>query len=247
MKKDKTLKENPAQKVAVLVDGDNASSAKLQDVTELAARYGNVIVRKIYGDWSRSSLSSWKEPAREFSYRLVEALPYVKGKNTTDITLVIEAMDLLNSGDIDVFCIASSDSDYTPLAMRIREEGLIVVGYGESKTPASFINSCKRFVFSDQAAQTASKPEKGDTPDILLKKEADLFNQAYELAIDGKGEVTLSQIGMALKKIRPKFKTRRYGCKTLGAIYEKLDGYELIQTGVKGIYNVVRKDVVDGK
>ncbi|MBF0649256.1 NYN domain-containing protein [Dysgonomonas sp. GY75] len=241
MKKDKICVENPAQRVAVLVDGDNASSAKLQDVTELAGRYGEVIVKKIYGDWTKTGLSSWKEPAKEFSYRLVEALPYVKGKNTTDMTLVIEAMDLLNSGNIDVFCIVSSDSDYTPLAMRIREEGLIVIGYGESKTPAAFVNSCKRFVFSDQIAQSGSNPGKGDTPGILLKKEADLFDKAYELAIDGKEEVTLSQIGMALKRIRPKFKTRRYGCKTLGAIYERLDGYEVMQTGIKGIYNVVRK------
>jgi hypothetical protein len=170
----------------------------------------------------------------------------VKGKNTTDITLVIEAMDLLNKGDIDVFCIVSSDSDYTPLAMRIREEGLIVIGYGESKTPVAFVNSCKKFVFSDQIIPaTDAKPEKGDTPAVLLKKEAALFDKAYELAFDGKEDVTLSQIGMALKKFKPKLKTGRYGCKTLGAIYEKLDGYEVIQTGVKGICQVVRKKAVD--
>jgi uncharacterized protein (TIGR00288 family) len=250
MKKDKSLTEKPIQplqKVAVLIDGDNASSAKLQEVTELAARYGEVMIRKIYGDFCKTGLSSWKEPAREFSYRLVEALPYIKGKNTTDITLVIEAMDLLHSGNTDVFCIVSSDSDYAPLAMRIREEGLIVIGYGESKTSAAFVNSCKRFVFSDQTIQANTKAEKGDTPDILLKKEADLFDKAYELAIDGKEEVTLSQIGMAMKKIKAKFKPRRYGCKTLGAVYEKLDGYEVVQTGVKGIYNVVRKKAVAGK
>jgi hypothetical protein len=102
VKKDKTLKDNPAQKVAVLIDGDNASSTKLQDVTELAGRYGNIIVRKIYGDWSKTSLSSWKESAREFAYRLIETLPDVKGKNTTDITLAIEAMDLLNREAISI-------------------------------------------------------------------------------------------------------------------------------------------------
>jgi len=171
----------------------------------------------------------------------MEALPYIKGKNTTDIVLVIDAMDLLNSNHIDVFCIVSSDSDYTPLAQRIREEGCIVVGYGESKTPIAFVNSCEKFVFSDQESEGNPKSKKEDTPDVLLQKEADLFDKAYESAADGKEEVTLSQIGMAMKKIKPKFKTRRYGCKTLGAIYEKLDKYELIQTGQKGIYNVVRK------
>jgi hypothetical protein len=130
--------------------------------------------------------------------------------------------------------------------MRIREEGLIVIGYGESKTPVAFVNSCKKFVYSDQVIPaTDAKPEKGDTPAVLLKKEAALFDTAYELAFDGKEDVTLSQIGMALKKLKPKFKTGRYGCKTLGAIYEKLDGYEVIQTGVKGIYQVVRKKAVD--
>lgn len=244
MKKDNNQNENPIvhpQKVAVLIDGDNASSVKLPEITDLAGRYGEVIIKRIYGDWSKTSLSSWKEPAREYSYRLVEAMPYIKGKNTTDITLVIEAMDLLNSGDINVFVIVSSDSDYTPLAMRIREEGLIVIGYGESKTPVAFVNSCKRFVFSDQLIQGNNKPEKGETPESLLKKEAVLFDKAYELAIEGKEEVTLSLIGTALKKIKPKFKTKRYGCKTLGDIYEKLEGYDVVQTGVKGIYNVVRK------
>lgn len=241
MKKDKSLKDNPEKKVAVLIDGDNASSAKLADVTELASGYGQVIVKRIYGDWSKTSLSGWKEPARELSYRLVEALPYVKGKNTTDIVLVIDAMDLLNSKNIDVFLIASSDSDYTPLAQRIREEGITVIGYGESKTPISFVNSCKKFIFSDREPEKNTKSEKGDTPPVLLQKEAELFDKAYEAAADGKEEVTLSQIGMAMKRIKPKFKTGRYGCKTLGAIYEKLDKYEVIQTGQKGIYNVVRK------
>lgn len=241
MKKDKSLKDSPAKKVAVLIDGDNASSAKLKDVTELASGYGEVIVKRIYGDWSKTTLSSWKEPAREYSYRLVEALPYVKGKNTTDIALVIDAMDLLNSKNMDVFCIVSSDSDYTPLAQRIREEGVVVIGYGESKTPISFVNSCKKFIFSDQEPEKNPKSEKGDTPAVLLQKEAELFDKAYDSAADGKEEVTLSQIGMAMKRIKPKFRTGRYGCKTLGAIYEKLDKYEVIQTGQKGIYNVVRK------
>jgi uncharacterized protein (TIGR00288 family) len=241
MKKDKSQKDSVSKKVAILVDGDNASSGKLGDVSELASAYGEVIVKRIYGDWSKSALSGWKEPAKEYSFRLIEALPYIKGKNTTDIALVIDTMDLLNSKNIDVFFIAASDSDYTLLAQRIREEGATIIGYGESKTPAAFINSCKKFIFSDREPEKNPKAEKGDTPAVLLQKEAELFDKAYDAAADGKEEVTLSQIGMAMKKIKPKFKTGRYGCKTLGAIYEKLDGYELIQTGQKGIYNVVRR------
>jgi uncharacterized protein (TIGR00288 family) len=150
MKKDKSQKDNEAQKVAVLVDGDNASSAKLGHLTEVASHYGTVVVKRIYGDWTKASLSHWKEPAKELSFRLIEAMPYIKGKNTTDIALIIDAMDLLHTKDIGVFLIASSDSDYTPLAQRLCEDGITVVGYGESKTPVSFMSSCSKFTFSDK-------------------------------------------------------------------------------------------------
>lgn len=231
------MKDKSTLSIAILVDGDNASPAKLGEAVKLASQYGNPLVKRIYADWTKAGMTKWKDPAKEYSFRLVEALSYIKGKNATDIALIIDAMDLLHTGTVGGFCIVSSDSDYTLLAQRIRETGLLVLGYGESKTPAPFVNSCKKFVYSDK------EPEKGDTPATLLKKEANLFDQAFETAADGKTEVSLSLIGGVLKKLKPKFKTSRYGCKTLGAVYEKLDTYELIQTGQKGIYNVVRKKV----
>jgi len=224
--------------IAILIDGDNASDGKLDEIIQLATVYGNPIVRRIYADWTKPAVSRWKEPAKEYSFRLIEALSVVKGKNTSDIALVIDAMDLLHSGTVRGFCIVSSDSDYTLLAQRIRETGLLILGYGESKTPAAFVNSCHKFVFSDK------KPEKIKQQDMLLMKEADLFDQAFETAAAGKEEVSLSLVGTALKKLKPKFKTNRYGCQTLGAIYQKLDKYELIQTGDKGINNVVRKKFI---
>jgi len=229
------MKDKSSLSIAILVDGDNASPAKLGEAVKLASQYGNTFVKRIYADWTKTGMTKWKDPAKEYSFRLVEALSYIKGKNATDIALTIDAMDLLHTGTVEGFCIVSSDSDYTLLAQRIREAGLLVLGYGESKTPVPFVNSCKKFVYSDK------EPEKGDTAVSLLKKEADLFDQAFETVADGKEEVSLSLIGGALKKLRPKFKTSRYGCKTLGAVYEKLDKYELIQTGQKGIYNVVRR------
>lgn len=238
--KKKPVKENPTLKVAILVDGDNALSAKLEHMVELASHYGAVAVKRIYGDWTKTSLSHWKEPARELSFRLIEAMPYVKGKNTTDIALIIDAMDLLHTKEIDVFFIISSDSDYVPLAQRICEDGATVIGYGESKTPVSFINSCTKFVFYDKE----TPKQQQDTPETLLKKEVGLFNMAFEAAAtDGKTEVTLSQIGTAIKRINPKFKTKRYGCKTLGAVFEKLEDYELVPTEVKGSYNVRRRTI----
>jgi uncharacterized LabA/DUF88 family protein len=229
------MKDKSSLSIAILVDGDNASPAKLGEAVKLASQYGNTLVKRIYADWTKTGMTKWKDPAKEYSFRLVEALSYIKGKNATDIALTIDAMDLLHTGTVQGFCIVSSDSDYTLLAQRIREAGLLVLGYGESKTPVPFVNSCKKFVYSDK------EHEKGDTAVTLLKKEADLFDQAFETVADGKEEVSLSLIGGALKKLKPKFKTSRYGCKTLGAVYEKLDKYELIQTGQKGIYNVVRR------
>lgn len=240
--KKKDAANNKNTKLAILVDADNASVAKLDEALIFVARYGQATVKRIYGDWSKSALSAWKESAREYSFRLIEALPYVKGKNTTDISLVIDAMDLLHTGSVDGFCIVSSDSDYTLLAQRIREEGLLVLGYGESKTPESFVSSCREFVFWDKPVELPVKLGNGETPETILKKEAPLFDKAYNKASnDGKSEVTLSQLGMAIKKILPKYKPRRYGCKTLGEIYEKLGAYEIIPTEVKGMYNVIRK------
>lgn len=242
MKKSKTPNSNIPPDIAVLVDGENISPSALGGIMEFASRYGQVTVKRIYADWSKTAMSKWKEPAMEFSFRLIEAFSYIKGKNTADIVLVIEAVDLLNTAGIQGFCIASSDSDYTPLAQYIREKGCLVFGCGESKTPAVFINSCRKFLFLDKKEDAALdgqvKPRKGDTPDTILKKEAHLFDKAFEAA--GKDEVTMSQLGMELKRISPKYKPRRYGCKTLGDIYRKLERYEVIQTGIKGIYNTVR-------
>jgi hypothetical protein len=235
----KEVQDKSQLSIAILVDGDNATASKLNEVVKFVSPYGAPIVKRIYADWSKTVTSQWKEPAKELSFRLIEAPSYVKGKNTTDIALVMDAMDLLHSGTVNGFCIVASDGDYTLLAQRIREAGLLMLGYGESKTPAAFVNSCRQFLFSDK------EPEKIKQSDMLLLKEADLFDKAFETAADGKVEVALSLVGTALKKLKPKFKTNRYGCQTLGAIYQKLDKYELIQTGDKNINNVVRLKVFE--
>ena len=128
MKKEKDLS------VAVLIDGDNASSEKMEDVMRFVSRYGAAVVRRIYGDWTKKSLSGWKDAARDYSFRMVQASSFVPGKNTTDIALVMDAMDILHEGRVGCFCLVASDGDYTLLAQRIRESGLTVLGYGEGKT-----------------------------------------------------------------------------------------------------------------
>lgn len=139
------MKTDMKYAVAVLVDGDNASFENLEDVMGFVSRHGNAIIRRIYGDWTRKSLSGWKDAAGEHGFRLVQASSFTSGKNTTDIALVIDAMDILRDGLADCFCLVASDGDYTLLAQRIREAGLPVLGYGEGKTPAPLVRACTEF------------------------------------------------------------------------------------------------------
>ena len=126
---------NSRYAVAVLIDGDNASFEKMEDIMGFVSRYGDAVVRRIYGDWTRKALSVWKGTAREHGFRLVQASSYTPGKNTTDIALVIDAMDILRDGRADCFCLVASDGDYSLLAQRIREAGLKVLGYGRVRLP----------------------------------------------------------------------------------------------------------------
>lgn len=230
MKKEKDLS------VAVLIDGDNASFEKMEDVMRFVSRYGTAVVRRIYGDWTKKSLSGWKDVARDYSFRMVQASSFVSGKNTTDIALVMDAMDILHEGRVGCFCLVASDGDYTLLAQRIRESGLMVLGYGEGKTPVALVRSCTGFLLADRKEE---KPFQENTPEFFIQRDMEYFDKAFEQAADGKAEVSLSLIGGVLKKLMPKFKVKRYGCRTLGKLYERLEKYELVKTG-KGVAGLVR-------
>lgn len=224
--------------IAVLIDGDNASSEKMEDVMQFVSRYGSAIIKRIYGDWTKKPLTCWKDVAKENSFRMVQASSFVSGKNTTDIALVIDAMDILYGGQVNCFCLVASDGDYTLLAQRIREAGLTVIGYGEGKTPVALVCSCTDFLYSDRK-ETLVPPVSENTPEFFIRRDMEYFDKAFKQAADGKEEVTLSLIGGALKKLMPKFKVKRYGCKTLGKLYERLEKYELVKTD-KGVAGAVR-------
>ena len=221
--------------IAVLIDGDNVSFERMEDIMGFVSRYGDAVIRRIYGDWTRKALSGWKETAREYGFRLVQASSYASGKNTTDIALVIDAMDILRDGRVDCFCLVASDGDYNPLAQRIRETGLKVLGYGEGKTPVSLIRSCSVFLYADRKENKTLE----NTPDFFIRRDMEFFDKAFQQAADGKEEGYLSLIGGSLKKMMPKFKVKRYGCKTLGKLYERLERYELVMTE-KGVASAVR-------
>ena len=135
--------------IAVLIDGDNAQAKLIKEIIEEVSKYGKATIRRIYGDWTNNQMNSWKEIINQYSINPIQKFSYTTGKNSTDSSLIIDAMDILHGQNVDGFCIVSSDSDYTGLAKRIREEGLFVMGIGRRKTPIAFVNSCEIFTFAE--------------------------------------------------------------------------------------------------
>ena len=233
------MNREPDLRFAILIDADNVSEKYVQIVLDEVANAGVATYKRIYGDWTRRTLAKWKEEAKVYSFRLVEAPCYTAGKNTTDMALVIDAMDILHGGGIDCFCIAASDGDYTMLAQRIREAGLTVLGYGEGKTPEALVASCREFRYAGQ--QQGVEPELSpNMPEHFIRRDMPLFEKAFETAAAGKDEVPFSQVGTALKKLMPKYRIN-YGCKTLGELYERLDPVRARQDGERGAEMVRRE------
>lgn len=149
-----------SQKMAVLIDADNTQLSKLEDVFHELTTYGRLVVKKAYGNWKKQSLKKWEEEVKRLAIKTEQQFDYVSGKNTTDIAMVIDAMDLLHSGMYDAFALVSSDSDFTPLAIRLRESGAYIIGVGETKTPEAFRNACDDFLLLDFVS-----PELGEDAD----------------------------------------------------------------------------------
>lgn len=135
--------------IAVLIDGDNAQAKIIKEIIEEVSKYGKVTIRRIYGDWTTPQMNSWKDILNNYSISPIQKFNYTTGKNSTDSSLIIDAMDILHGSNVQGFCIVSSDSDYTGLAKRIREEGLFVMGIGRKNTPIAFVNSCEIFTFTE--------------------------------------------------------------------------------------------------
>lgn len=141
--------EEPTLRLAVLIDADNAQAAVIENLLAEVARYGEATVKRIYGDFTASQSSAWKKVLQKFAIKPVQQFAYTTGKNSTDSALIIDAMDLMYTKKFDGFCLVTSDSDFTGLAVRIREEGLSVFGFGETKTPEAFIKACHKFIYTE--------------------------------------------------------------------------------------------------
>ena len=223
----------------MLIDGDNAEPALVGKALAEIAKHGSVITRRVYANWATSGKSEWKKAIHAHGVLPVQQFAYVSGKNATDIALVIEAMDLLHSGTVGGFCIVSSDSDYTRLALRIREQGMFVMGIGRSNTPEPFVEACEVFVRTenlggaDKAA--ASKPKAGQEQAVRVSTKArakasnqqptpsDAWVQTVTQAVnnakkDSDGWALLSAVGAQIRQIDDAFKPKDYGHRQLGLL-----------------------------
>lgn len=210
-------------KLAVLIDADNARPAIVDGLLAEVAKYGTAHVKRIYGDWTGPNLNGWKAALLDHSIQPIQQFAYTSGKNATDSAMIIDAMDLLYSERFDGFCIVSSDSDFTRLASRIREAGLIVYGFGEQKTPKPFVSACDKFIYTEVLVGTVESgpsepPAQRSAPE--LRGDAKLMNllrNAIDAASDENGWASLGAIGNIINKRSPEFDSRNYG-------YSKLSG-----------------------
>lgn len=224
-------------KLAVLIDADNASPHIVDRLFEEIATFGEASVRRIYGDFSRNNLKTWSEKLSGHAILPHQNFAYTSGKNASDIALVIDAMDLLHSGRFDGFCIVSSDSDFTRLAARIREHGVDVFGFGEEKTPISFRQACKRFIFTEnlRAPAVPSEVKKGAVSDpqkLPPKAAVPIIKKAIaQLEGDGDGWVELGAVGNRLAILSPDFDQRSYGNAKLVDLIERTTAFEVERRG----------------
>lgn len=228
-----TINNLSRNKVAMLIDGDNAQAALLPQMLVEAGRHGQVTVRRIYGDWTTNSMNSWKEILNFHAFQPIQQFRYTIGKNATDSAMIIDAMDILHSSVVDGFCLVSSDSDYTRLATRIRETGIFVMGIGEKKTPKPFVNACDVFVYTENlvTAKRPNQPQKPLKGGAKKKDEPDpvpLLTQAFEMAVQQDGWASLASMGNALYQLDPAFDPRTYGHKQLSKMISKFkDRFDL--------------------
>lgn len=228
-------------KIAILVDGDNAQPKLFKSIVDEVSKYGKVTVRRIYGDWTDNKMNGWKQIINDTSFTPMQKFEYTTGKNSTDGALIIDAMDILHSKTVDGFCIVSSDSDYTGLAKRIREEGLFVMGVGEKKTPTAFVQSCEIFTFCENIIPPTEQMVKVTNAKVkseeskLSKGVIALVDKAYEMAIGDNEETLVSKMGIMLRSLDPSFDPRDYACANLSTLLKKVNGYQVVDNLKDGI------------
>ena len=239
-----------APRLAVLIDADNIPARHIEAVLDEIAGLGEPSVRRVYGDWSSQALSQWKEKARSLGLVMHQQSANTKGKNASDIGLVIDAMDILHLGKVDGFVLVSSDSDFTRLASRIREDGLQVIGVGEKKTPESLRNVCNRFIFLENLTAAPEPAPDSPAPDSPAparpaKAEKDPPSKAIPLVLAAMKKIgieedsySLGQLGQVLTQLYPDFDSRSYGSAKLSELLKRTGRFDV--TKGEGNHLIVR-------
>jgi len=238
-------KQISSRRLAVLIDGDNAQPSLVEKILSEASKYGTITVRRNYGDWTTSNMGGWKDTLQTHAIQPIQQFRYTIGKNATDSAMIIDAMDLLYSGNVDAFCLVSSDSDYTRLATRIREKGFFVMGIGQKKTPRAFVNACDVFVYTENLVpkkaenkvekksekkkpthRRGAKPAKEQEHEIEVEQEPEtlspdpvkLLKQAFDNAVQDDGWAFLGTLGHHMRQLDPGFDARTYGFSQLSSL-----------------------------
>lgn len=217
------------KRLAVLIDADNVSEKYIKPILDELSNEGIITYKRIYGDWTRPALSSWKSVLLNHSITPIQQYSYTTGKNATDSAMIIDAMDILYSGNVDGFCIVSSDSDFTRLVVRLRESGMHVIGMGEKKTPMPFISACNRFVYLEILAKGDShEKERADEHEgVDLKTIKRAISTIIGEVSDEDGWASLSEVGNILLKRYPSFDVRNFGFQKLTPFIKSLGLFEI--------------------
>jgi len=225
------------KKIAILIDADNVSDKYIKYIFDEISNHGTPTYKRIYGDWTKPQLASWKTVLLNYSITPIQQYSYTTGKNSTDSALIIDAMDILYSKNVDGFCIISSDSDFTRLAARLREAGMYVIGMGEKKTPTPFISACEKFKYLEVLAGSITTDsnsdemlEKQQAPKEVLANPGELIKSIKSIIAersDEEGWIGLGEVGTKLNMRYPDFDTRNYGHSKLSSFILSLNKFEI--------------------
>jgi len=219
--------------IALFIDSDNISFRAIEGIINELSKYGVVNIRQAYGNWTKENLKNWEEKLLEFAIKPIQQFDYSKNKNATDILMTIDAMDMLHTKKIDAFAFATSDSDFTPVVMRVQQEGIKVFGFGEKKTPKPFMAACSQFIFTENLMQNRISPEEPQHPtkksNKELKKDKWLLNilrNAHEQTMDEFGWSNLADMGAYISN-NSSFSPINYGYKKLSGLLKAIDIFDI--------------------
>ncbi len=250
------IKEKKDLQLAVLIDADNIPYTNIKGMLEEIAKFGIPAIKRIYGDWTKPTVSGWKPALLEHAISPVQQYSYTSGKNATDSAMIIDAMDILHDDKVDGFCLVSSDSDFTRLATRLRESGMLVIGIGEKKTPKPFIVSCDKFIYIEilgskdhlkEESTSSSKKESKSEFDSIDTKFINLLKSSVDDLADDDGWAFMAELGSLIMKRKPDFDPRNYGFNKLTPLIKsikphfEIDERESGKPHIRNIYVRIKK------